>query len=52
MDVRALVNHGVTSLFGTVPSENDIALACRTAGRVKGVVKVISRLEVRDIAGA
>jgi hypothetical protein len=42
----ALVNRGVVSLFGMVPSEGDIALAYCTISDLDGVVRVISHLEV------
>jgi hypothetical protein len=48
--VTALVNPGVVSLFGTVPSEGDIALAHCIVSDLEGVVRVISCLEVDDQA--
>jgi hypothetical protein len=45
-DVSALVNRGVVSLYGTVPSEDDIALVYAVVSDLEGVVKVISHLEV------
>lgn len=47
-NIRALVNRGVVSLFGTVPSEGDIALAYCIVSGLKGVVRVICHLEVED----
>ena len=47
-NIRALVNRGIVSLFGTVPSEGDIALACCTVSGLKGVVRVINHLAVED----
>jgi hypothetical protein len=47
-NVTALVNRGVVSLFGTVRSEGDIALAYRIVSGLEGVVRVISHLEVED----
>jgi hypothetical protein len=47
-DVSALVNRGVVSLYGTVPSEDDIALVYDVVSELEGVVEVISHLEVAD----
>lgn len=45
-DVSALVQRGVVSLYGTVPSEDDIALVYAIVSDLEGVLKVISHLEV------
>jgi hypothetical protein len=45
-DLSALVNRGVVSLYGTVPTEDDIAMVYTVVSDLEGVVKVISHLEV------
>jgi UDPglucose--hexose-1-phosphate uridylyltransferase len=45
-DISALVNRGVVSLYGTVPSEDDIALVYAIVSDLEGVARVISYLEV------
>jgi hypothetical protein len=47
-EVSAFVNRGVVSLFGSVPSEDDIALVSDIVSDLEGVVDVISHLEVAD----
>jgi hypothetical protein len=47
-EVSAFVNRGVVSLFGSVPSEDDIALVSDIISDLEGVVEVISHLEVED----
>jgi hypothetical protein len=45
-DVSALVHRRVVSLYGTVPSQDDIALVYAVVSDLEGVVRVISHLEV------
>jgi hypothetical protein len=47
-DISALVNRGIVSLHGTVPSEDDLALVYAIVSELEGVERVISRLEVAD----
>lgn len=47
-DVSPLVQEGVVRLWGTVPSEDDIARVYAIASDLKGVVRVISHLEVAE----
>lgn len=46
--ISALVNQGVVSLYGTVPSEDDIARVYAIVSDLVGVVRVISHLEVGE----
>ena len=45
-DVSALVKQGVVSLYGTVPTEDDIARVYDIVSDLEGVVRVRSHLEV------
>ena len=47
-DVSALVNQGVVSLHGMVPTEDDIARVYDIVSDLEGVERVISHLEVAD----
>lgn len=46
--VSPLVHRGVVSLYGTVPTEDDIARVYDIVSDLEGVVRVISHLEVAD----
>jgi osmotically-inducible protein OsmY len=43
-----MVSQGIVSLHGTVPSEGDISQVYNIVSDLKGVVRVISQLEVAD----
>jgi osmotically-inducible protein OsmY len=45
-DLSVLVDRGAVSLYGTVPSEDDIAQVYAIVSDLEGVVEVISHLEV------
>jgi hypothetical protein len=44
--ISAQVNEGVVTLYGTVPTEDDIARACRIVNALEGVREVFSNLVV------
>jgi hypothetical protein len=45
-DTRVLVNEGVVSLFGTVPSEDDLGRIYSVISELEGVVRVVNHLQV------
>jgi hypothetical protein len=45
-DTRVLVNEGVVSLFGTVPSEDDLGRIYSVVSELNGVVRVVNHLQV------
>jgi hypothetical protein len=47
-DLSVLVNRGAVSLYGTVPGEDDIAQVYAIVSDLRGVVEVISHLEVAN----
>jgi hypothetical protein len=47
-DIRALVTEGVVSLFGTVPSEDDLARIYSVVSGLEGVRRVVNHLQVQS----
>lgn len=45
-DTRVLVREGVVSLFGTVPSEDDLGRIYSVVSELDGVVRVVNHLQV------
>ena len=47
-NIKVQVEDGVVNLWGTVPTEDDIAIISEVIGDLEGVVEIIDNLEVED----
>ena len=47
-DIRVYVHNGIVSLFGTVPSDGDLAQVYNVVGDLGGVIRIHNEIQVRS----